>query len=489
MVSALWVQSGAAQAPAEDETTAQDQTEQAPVDPRPATEQELTPAADPNAPPEPTPSREDELEAKVLELEVRIEQLERDTAEEVTKVASDPESKLQLSDTRTVVPERRTLQEDQATAPRPGNASVDPALEGFGHIPGTKLWFKFGGYAKIDGMFDMPNVGNPNEFRTATIPVGSEGTVYGTRQFNLHAKQSRLNLDLRSPTKIGAIRAYYENDFFGEPTDPNLAFRVRHLYVQLANITVGHTWSVFTDPDAVPDTLDFAGPGGRVGARQPQLRYTYSPIKEHLHLAVSVEQPRSDLGQAPADVEERNVTPDFACNVRWESEYGHIQGGTVLRALAIETDEADARRRLGWGVSISGSVFPFASDSLVGQVNLGNGIGRYLQDLTDGYGGYVNAEQRVRLVPAWGAYLSYKHFWVDNMSSSFTYGYLRVNAPDELGDDAYELTHYVQANFVWSPIPNLFIGAEQLWGRRRVQSGDYGNARRSQLSFKYAFSL
>jgi len=42
---------------------------------------------------------------------------------------------------------------------------------------------------------------------------------------------------------------------------------------------------------------------------------------------------------------------------------------------------------------------------------------------------------------------------------------------------------------VWSPVANLFIGAEQLWGHLVTQGGAYGSATRSQLSFKFAFSL
>lgn len=430
----------------------------------------------------------EELEQQLEQLRKRVDQLETDRARS-SENSVRGDSKKHLSDDQTLLPERSTMQEDQATAPRPGNAVVDSDLRSFGRLPGTTLWFKLGGYAKVDGMFDYSIAGNPNEFITASIPVNEDGRAYGARQFNLHAKQSRVNFDLRSPTKIGAIRVFYENDFFGAATDPQLSYRVRHLYVQLVNVTVGHTWSVFTDPDSVPDTLDFSGPGSRVGVRQAQVRYTYSPVKERLHLALGVEQPRADVGQIPESVTARNVAPDIAVNMRWESPHGHVQASGVGRLLAMETDEAVIHRRMGWGFKVSGDLVPVGRDSLVAEATIGNGVGRYVQDLDDGYGAYVTKDEQLRLIAVVGAYLSYKHYWITNMSSSVTYGYTKIVQNGDLDPNGYHHTHYLQANFVWSPVASLFIGAEQLWGRLVTQNGDLGTTTRSQLSFKFTFSL
>jgi hypothetical protein len=79
--------------------------------------------------------------------------------------------------------------------------------------------------------------------------------------FAMQAKQTRLNFELRAPTPIGSLKSYYENDFFGDNTEPTMVYRLRHFYGQLANVTVGQTWSTFYDPDSFPDTLDFEGPG------------------------------------------------------------------------------------------------------------------------------------------------------------------------------------------------------------------------------------
>jgi len=70
---------------------------------------------------------------------------------------------------------------------------------------GTKTWFKIGGYAKLDGIVDTTKVGNPNMFVTSKIPVEGEGDYGKDERFTMHAKQTRLNLELRSPTSLGSL--------------------------------------------------------------------------------------------------------------------------------------------------------------------------------------------------------------------------------------------------------------------------------------------
>ena len=89
-------------------------------------------------------------------------------------------------------------------------------------------------------------------FITTQIPVEGE-TDYGKGEhFAMHAKQTRLNLELRSPTPLGSLKIYYENDFFNNNTEPSMDYRLRHFYGQIANITVGQTWTTFYDPDVIP---------------------------------------------------------------------------------------------------------------------------------------------------------------------------------------------------------------------------------------------
>jgi len=117
-----------------------------------------------------------------------------------------------LADATTKIPYQETMNEESLGAPRPGNAPLDPTYQGFMQLFGTKTWIRLGGYAKLDTIADSTKVGNPNMFITSKIPVQGEPDFGKDGRFALHAKQTRLNLELRSPTPLGSLKIYYENE-------------------------------------------------------------------------------------------------------------------------------------------------------------------------------------------------------------------------------------------------------------------------------------
>jgi hypothetical protein len=90
-------------------------------------------------------------------------------------------------------------------------------------------------------------VGKPNMFITGKILVQGEADHGKDEHFAPHAKQTRLKLELRSPTPVGSLKIYYESNI--NNTEPSMDYRLRHLYGQVANVTVGRTWSTFHEPD------------------------------------------------------------------------------------------------------------------------------------------------------------------------------------------------------------------------------------------------
>ena len=146
-------------------------------------------------------------------------------------------------------------------------------------------------------------------------------------------RQTRLNLDFRSPTEFGSdFRTFAEIDFYGAdgPLDP----RMRHFYGQVSNLLIGQTWTTFTDVDAFPDTLDIAGPAGLSLLRQAQVRYT-QPLRGRQSLAVAIERP---LTQAPPTADGGGAyspAPDVIARYRLERDRAHLQAGTLCDGSAI----------------------------------------------------------------------------------------------------------------------------------------------------------
>lgn len=391
----------------------------------------------------------------------------------------------ELADGTTQIPYRDSMKEEDLGAPRPGNAPLDPTYQGFMQLFGTKTWVKLGGYAKLDAIVDSTRVGNPNMFITAKIPVEGEPDYGKGEHFALHAKQTRLNLELRSPTPLGALKIYYENDFFGNNTEPSMDYRLRHFYGQLANLTVGQTWSTFYDPDVNPDTLDFEGPGVLPVLRQPEVRYTIPILKNAMHTALAIEQPKSDLGNLPAGADGRNTMPDFTGHWRWEGKPGHLQVGGLLRSLSFDSSNTSDDSELGWGVNLSGGLKTFGEDQIITSFSYGDGIGRYIQDLPSGSAGIVDAAGDLHLLTAWGAMVGYRHQWSEKWRSTVSYSYVNSDSRPEQGDFAYDQTHYAQGNLIWSPTKNFYLGLEYLYGFKEAQNGSSGDDHRVQLSFQY----
>src|SRR4029078_11165746 len=121
------------------------------------------------------------------------------------------------------------------------NKPIDPALQAFILIPGTPARMKIDGYAKLDTIIDTKPAGNTDRFIPSTMPVGLSEAEQNPST-TLHIRQTRINVDFRSPTTLGSdLRTFAEIDFFGPnaPFDP----RLRHFYGQLANFLVGQTWT------------------------------------------------------------------------------------------------------------------------------------------------------------------------------------------------------------------------------------------------------
>ena len=390
-----------------------------------------------------------------------------------------------LSDAQTLLQYQDTVKEDDLAAPRPGNAPLDPSYRGFMQLFGTKTWVRLGGYAKLDSIVDSTKVGNPNTFLTSRIPVEGEADHGKDEQFALHAKQTRLNLELRSPTDFGSLKIYYENDFFGNSDQSSMDYRLRHFYGQIANITAGQTWSTFYDPDANPDTLDFTGPGALPALRQAEVRYTLPLIKDRMNMAFAIEQPKSDVGNLPSTADGRNIMPDFASHLRREGKSGHLQLGGVLRGLSYNNSAGPEDTTIGWGVNLSGARKAWKDDTVMASVSYGDGIGRYIQDLPSNSAAIVDSSGDLHTLTAWGAMVGYRHQWAEHWRSTASYSYVQLDNRSDQGGFTYDRTHYAQGNLVWAPTKNFYIGIEYLYGTKETRNGNTGDDHRVQLSLQY----
>jgi hypothetical protein len=223
------------------------------------------------------------------------------------------------------------------------------------------------------------------------------------------ARQSRIGLEFRRPTHAGDLRVVYENDFYDFNTGKT-QFDLRHFYGQVANVLAGFTFSTIVDPDAVPDTLDFQGPGG-VRHRKPRLRH------------------RLLERRASTDCDHANIAGSgharpLPLRGRQRSRAGR-RGVPLRRGFAANVGE---KHVAGIGVSVAGSQ-KLGSDYILYQGAIGKGFARYIQD-TAGLAGDIGVDASGKIVAndVGSFYVAYQHYWSDSLRSLLIYGHAQVDS-------------------------------------------------------------
>ncbi len=388
------------------------------------------------------------------------------------------------------VSSRDSFNDQQEGAQRANDLTLDPKYRGFIPIPNTPAMIKFNAKPRVDFTSDNRNSGNPDRFVTAQIPVDGDSNQGGGHQFNVNARGSSLRLDVRAPDFAGAPRFYYENDFFG--SGGGMSFRIKQLWGEYYNITAGWTYSIFEDPDAWPDTVDFEGPNSMIFARQPTLRYLL-PINEHWQLNFGVQQPASDIDNFDlSDVSSVNHAPDGGMNVRWEDKKrGHVQVAAILRDVGANSPTFGDQKVFGWGLMAATSLNIFSKDSVQLQATYGEGYFHFANDnfTYTGFNGGDAAYDKngnLKALPFFSAMAGYTHHWTDSFRSTATFGWTHLDNSFSEGPAAYHKTLYASGNVVYQIRKRLSVGLEALYGKKEEKSGADGDVFRVQLGIAWA---
>ena len=354
-------------------------------------------------------------------------------------------------------------------------------------IPGTNAAMRMGGFVKLNVVETFDALRSLDRFISGSIPVPQESS---TARTTMTVSQSRLNWDLRDKTQFGTLRAYVEGDFAGAGD----TFRLRHAFGQFKDVLAGKTWSVFQDTDAAPEEIDFEGINGAVNVRQPQVRY-FPKIGQEWDLMFSIEDPNPEVTGGEAT----SKWPDLVASARrtWFDRW-HMRSSLVLRQITAiwdfdETGDTE-RRTTGWGVSLSGKTATqfwnsSGQDNMMFQLNFGEGIGRYINDLNTigGEDAKFDADGNLEILPVVAGYIAYQHWWREDARSTLNLSWVKVDNLDFEPDDAYHKTFRGALNYIWSPTPRIDLGAEVIFGSRENKNGERATATQLQISSKYRF--
>ena len=386
----------------------------------------------------------------------------------------------------------KELVDEKKAAPAPA-AKPAPAPKPAPAASGSAVTYKFGGYAKFDGMFSDYSDATPASsavirqfYLPSQIPVG-DGSASGDATADLQGRETRLNFTAAKTTAGGdKVSAFVERDFFthsdgNELVSNSYSPRLRHAIVKYNNWTLGQTWSTFQDVSVLPENLDFVGPAeSTTFVRQAMIRYTNG------NLELAAENPETFVLGTASTATGHDTIPDLIARYTFKLDGGsYIRVAGLVRSLNIDEPGGVKADETAFGISASAK-FMLGQNDIRAMITHGDGVGRYVGLGLVRDGAVDSLGTGIDTIETTSAFVSYRHHWNDSWRSNFTYGTNSIDLPASAGNQTKSASSF-HVNLIHNVLPKLDVGAEIMFAERELENGVDGDFTRLLLSAKYAF--
>ncbi len=346
-----------------------------------------------------------------------------------------------------------------------------------------------GGCVRIRGWYDIDNAIPANSFTPYLIPMVKDPA----NNSKLGATPSGSTLFFRvigKNKKLGNYQLYIEANFNGYGgTD----FHLKKAYAQLNNVTLGYASSTFSDPAALPPTVDANGPANKISPTSILIRWM-NTYKKRWTVAASAELPKKaavstingKIGNASQTV------PDFAAFLQYAwGKSEHIRLSGITRSLPYEDIVTHQRHfKFGWGMELSTIVHPIPAMTFYGTFNCGEGhesttgdlqVGNY--DLVPEYRDDLHMYAPFSL----GYCVGLQYNFRPNLFASVSYSDSRYFPRKPREASEYRYGNIFTANVFWNLTPRIQAGLEYDWGSRQNWDGKRGSSNRIGLMAQFSF--
>lgn len=348
---------------------------------------------------------------------------------------------------------------------------------GVGGVVRMRLYYDWGGAVPTPGFapYAIPMVKNPESMRNlGTTPAG---TALFFRVIGMNKK-------------LGKYQLYIEANFNGYQSRD---FHLKKAYGQINDFTIGYTNSTFSDPGALPPTVDASGPNAKMSATTVLVRYLHEFKKSRWSLAASLEAPSNGIDVvADTTALVKQYIPDLAAFAQYQcSSSGHIRLSGVLKTHSYrDLLKLNNYNVLGWGLQLSAIYQPESHITLYGMANGGRGYtsmgGDWLMGKYDLVGD-PDRPGRMYAPAAIGGYAAIQYNINPSMFFSATYGATRYLPKKQGTPDEYKTGMYIAVNYFWYLTPRISCAAEFNLGRRQNMDGRTAWARRAGLMAQFSF--
>ena len=357
-------------------------------------------------------------------------------------------------------------------------------------VPETDTVLTISGFIQGSAIHDFDKIASPIKFVPSDIVVNDQPSGQPDNRTTFTANASRFILGTSTPTERGKLSTFFSWDFNGNTTSSSADLRLRQAWGQLDNfllggdLRIGQAWTTWDDLGALPETMDIQGPNGSQQDRQPLIRWARD-FSDKYTLWVALENPDYDITNGNT----KSAWPDTVVTVNWQGDWGHLKPALVGRNLRGDDPNGGSDTAIGWGTQLAGNIkVPLLAekDNFKFQVVYGAGIGSFNND-----GGFddalFNSSGDLKTIDSFQGFGAFQHWWTSSLRSNAVFGWVDVDNRSEQSDDSLDRTLYAAGNLVWSPLKQVDMGFEYLWGKRKNKNNDDGTARRIQATTRFKF--
>lgn len=415
----------------------------------------------------------EELRAEIRALRAELEQMKKEREKE--KAATTPAAAAAApaaAATAAAAPSNLAERVEQLEI-KSKDAVVAGDNPGSFRLPGSETSIRIYGYAEAHAIHDLRKPGQSDFFTDLTFqPLDNDASIpKGKTKFT--ASTSRFGIETVTPTSAGSFNAKVEADFYSYGSSTRNRLRLRHAYGEYAGFLVGQTWSTFMDVDDIPETVDFNGPIGNPFSRRAMIRYTYADPKAGYKLTAALEDPEDQFGGGSASERLPQVV------LRFDKSF---EGGSFnVRLLGHEKRSATHTKR-GYGFGLGGNYKLTDKALLMAQYTRVDG------DIDQLYGsnGYAIDPNTgiITFDKNWGFVGGLAYTFSERLRGTLVYGTNRGDSAQAVDNKSLNQYH---VNLIYSPLKNIELGGEYIYGQRKTFASDKGTLSRFDLMGRYSF--
>lgn len=365
---------------------------------------------------------------------------------------------------KTLIQQQQQVQLQQASQIEQVKAAPQSGLAGLKSKAGSNV--NIYGFVRADAQYQIEGT---NEIFSKVNEAELGNSNRSEDKFYATARTTRLGLDFKAPVDGADAGGKIEVDFGSGSGDG--ALRIRHAYLTYNNWLVGQTTSNFLSGASVPEMIDFSSPLGIGTKRTPMVRYA-DKINANTSYSVALEK--------GADA---NRLPSATAKVVHNFDKASVSGRALIQE-ARQADHTDADKEFGWGVALGANFKP--TDALTLNADYSHVKGdSYLIGYTDNAYRENNKGEK-ELVEFDALTVGATYQFTPKLRSTLAYGTI-IYDKDSGGVALNEKLQQAWFNVMYSPVKPITFGAEYVYGKRDVVSGQKGYENHVGFMAKYDF--